>query len=622
MTEEPQIVRPYHHYNIIEQNGTSRNYTILDSPIKEIWPHTILDNVSYLCVYLPTEMEETIRKDKLEFTKKEWRNHGFFVCCDYSLPNGINKRLVPVDDEILKKKYKINVATDHNQTRWMHLDVMEWQKTKEKINPKVLLELFHQTVPKYVELDSEETYFLLYLWIIGTYFYRLFAAYPYLDLTGTKRAGKTKTLEIINYTAFNSILSPDLTSSVVYRLIEQTGATIILDEAEHFKNPKSEQAQAVRTLLNQGFKRSMFAYRSDTKEKNFTPVPFNLYSPKAFGHINSFDDVLEDRCIQILMKRSSKKTIQNTHPWEYDDVWWKIRAMCYRLFLDYADMIETMKQKAEEVMPVTGRERELWLPILTLAQLFESFGVPVAEKIRQYATKSSEERQTTDESESIDVKVSKYIVDNLSEDTWYNNKGIHDDMMQKAQDYDLPKDMNIKGISTVFRRLGVKRKKSRDGLKWMVNKADLSRLRQTYLGEAVLEEFASPSSHQAQTTSDAEGDGKVTESSDLRHTIVTPSVTNELGVGDGGDGESVQIGNAVTEVTEGDRHTASPSSPLSPTSFNTNSSWISDVSQIEREGMYLCTSCDAGPFRGEDDSRSSGNLAAFHINLGHKVLKI
>ena len=138
-----------------------------------------------------------------------------------------------------------------------------------------------------------------------------------------KGTGKTKTLEIIKLTAFNSIMSPDLTGSSLFRLVEQTGATILLDEAENFrKYEKSEQMQHVRTLLMQGFKKDQHAYR--TNKDNLNVEAFNLYSPKALGHINAFDDVLEDRCIQIVIKRALSKEIQNKHPNESDQTFVKI----------------------------------------------------------------------------------------------------------------------------------------------------------------------------------------------------------------------------------------------------------------------------------------------------------
>ena len=91
---------------------------------------------------------------------------------------------------------------------------------------------------KYIDFPEEHDYIYLNLWNIGTYFYELFDAYPGNDFTGTKRAGKSKVLEFQKYVCFNALMSPDMTGSSLFRIIEGIGATLLLDETENFKNKK------------------------------------------------------------------------------------------------------------------------------------------------------------------------------------------------------------------------------------------------------------------------------------------------------------------------------------------------------------------------------------------------
>jgi len=608
-------------------SGGKKIYKILDHPIKELSPQALIDNIAFVAAYFPTEVEITKKNGPVTEKTTDWVNQGFFVTNDYNKQYPYSKKKIPVDDDGIKSLYKINVMNVGNQ-RWRHEDMLSWQKSDAKINPVELLTKMHDVFPKYLELEDETTYFVLYLWIIGTYFYRLFSAYPYLDFTGTKRAGKTKALELINLIAFNGIMSPDLTGSVMFRVIEQTGATICIDEAEQMKNQKSEQAQQVRTLLNQGFKKNMYAYRSDTKEKGFNPVPFNLYSPKAFGHINAFDDVLEDRCIQILMKRSTKKTIQNTHPSEYDKVWWDIRDMCYRLFLDYTDIIETLKQKAEETMPVSGRERELWHPILTLANLFESFGLQgIIEKVRKFALESSDTRQSTDEEENPDYKIVSYLADLVAQ-----NDTIQTSPSELWADFDKKMDQfgfdkkyyGERRFSNTLHRLGLVAKRTNKKRYYTITEAAVTLMKQR-LGMIPVSEENSVISVTASPLGTKIDE--FTESDTINVVTTSVTVTNP---------ENRHESDAVTQVTQkndidvtGDnsgndtsRHTASLDYPKLA-SFNINSSFLQDSREIKPEELYICTTCDnAGPFKGSEESKSSGNIVNYHFKLGHKVMRV
>ena len=171
-------------------------------------------------------------------------------------------------------------------------------------------------------------------------------------------------------------MSADITSSATFRMIEGLGSTMLFDETEEFKNKKNEQAQAVRNILIQGFMRDQHAVRNESsKDRNFTPTQFNLYSPKSLAHINAFDDVLEDRCIEQVNRRALDVKIRNTWCSERDPSFQKIRDLCYRLFLDYADEINDLQQKARTLVSISSRELQLWTPLITLALFFEKHGI-------------------------------------------------------------------------------------------------------------------------------------------------------------------------------------------------------------------------------------------------------
>ena len=144
-------------------------------------------------------------------------------------------------------------------------------------------------------------------------------------------------------------MTPDRTSASLFRIIEGICATILLDETEEFKNKRNDQAQALRNLLMQSYLKDQYAIRNDTtKDKNFTPTQYNIYSPKSLAHINSFDDVLEDRCIKQINRRALDDKIKNTWVSNQDSSFQIIRTKFYLLFLDFADQIYNLQKKAKK----------------------------------------------------------------------------------------------------------------------------------------------------------------------------------------------------------------------------------------------------------------------------------
>ena len=155
--------------------------------------------------------------------------------------------------------------------------------------------------------------------------------------------------------------------------VRKHSTTVLLDETESFKDKKNEQAQAIRNILMQGFLKDQYAVRNETtKDNNFTPTQYNLYSPKSMAHISTFDDVLEERCIQQILRRALNDIVKNTWCSEDDKSFSEIRNLCYRMFMDYADEINKLKDEARKLLKVNSRELQLWTPLITLALFFKN----------------------------------------------------------------------------------------------------------------------------------------------------------------------------------------------------------------------------------------------------------
>ena len=465
----------------VSSKGKNFQLEILDHEIQTLRPITLLDdNTRFILVYLPTKSTQRFDDEK-KIVESEFDNKAFFVIC-----NKTEKNVLPVEDSKLKENCKITVQPSGYLLKWNQKDLDMWRDEKTSTNPVKLYNLHLETLKKYMDFEYDYDYVYLTLWNIGTYFYELFDAYPYNDFTGTKRAGKTKGLTFQELVCFNSIMTADITGASTFRSIEALGSTLLLDESESFKSTKNEQAQHVRTLLLEGFLKDKYAIRTEKIDGGFKQSNFNLYAPKSLGHINAFDDVLEDRCIELLMRRTKDKVKRDLWPTKKDPSFQVIRNLCYRLFLDYGHEIKDLQEEAKSLIHVSGRELQQWTPLITLALFFEKHGISgIIDILKQKIIKSSKDRQIQDEEESKDIQILRYceevgigLGENLEKIKgnalgWIPTEPFYQHLIAEdvAPTYGInPEYFWRSKFSQTLKRLGFKREKKRGGISWLITR--------------------------------------------------------------------------------------------------------------------------------------------------------
>jgi len=162
---------------------------------------------------------------------------------------------------------------------------------------KVFLSI-KKELEKYILFEDSRFYHLISLWIIGTYFHRGMASYPYLSLQGNKACGKTKLLTFISVLSFQGLLNVGSTAASITRLVHSNHSTCCVDEAENLKNTRDENVMGILAIYNSGYKAGAKAMKCG---KHHVIEMFESYSPKVFGGINRLNDTLASRCIEIIM---------------------------------------------------------------------------------------------------------------------------------------------------------------------------------------------------------------------------------------------------------------------------------------------------------------------------------
>ncbi|MCI0714381.1 MAG: toprim domain-containing protein [Chloroflexi bacterium] len=251
--------------------------------------------------------------------------------------------------------------------RWRYRDIQRFLEG-ETVDPTQVFLAVHDLFTKHIDFTSDVDASIVTLWVIGTYFYTGFMAYPYLALNGPKNSGKSTVLSVAKPLAFNMVTSSDLTGPSLFRLIHQNACSVGIDEAERYHNPRDPEMQQIRQLLNSGYKPGMPAIR--LMGDDMKPKAFDVYSPKMLANIMGLEDILASRCIAIPMRRTNRK--MPVFPPTYDGA--PIRHLLYTLALTHFREIQHNYRHRPELHRLNNRSHELWSPLVALAAFFEEAG--------------------------------------------------------------------------------------------------------------------------------------------------------------------------------------------------------------------------------------------------------
>lgn len=236
------------------------------------------------------------------------------------------------------------------KNRWALEHIKQFQEDGFQVDPFLVFQEVKTIYDAYLDFKEPYTSEVLALWTIGTYIYPIFESYPYIVLTGEKGSGKTKTLKVAENLCFNAVYSTDISPSLLFRIVEGSSCTVLIDEAERLKDPKV--SQDFRLLLNAGYKRGGRVHRS--KPETFEPQSFEVYSPKMIANIKGLEEALETRCIQFTMLRTRDIEKANTVVTESAEDWFYIRHLLYTFGLTFFQEIREGYLSAGETKKIRG----------------------------------------------------------------------------------------------------------------------------------------------------------------------------------------------------------------------------------------------------------------------------
>ncbi len=114
----------------------------------------------------------------------------------------------------------------------------------------------------------------------NTYTYDAFDTTPYACLeSATPECGKTTVERLLNSLCRRPQLASSITEAVLFRLVDACHPTLLLDEAESLEG-RSERAEALRSICNEGYKKGGQVARCEGEERE---IRWSMFSRPKFS---------------------------------------------------------------------------------------------------------------------------------------------------------------------------------------------------------------------------------------------------------------------------------------------------------------------------------------------------
>lgn len=228
-----------------------------------------------------------------------------------------------------------------------------------KNNPELsqLLADVEAFLSRYVTFTTSDYPFAAALWAAATYLWPHFDAFPYLHITAaTKRAGKSRFMEVLSFVSSNPRIIAGMTHATVFRLIRDENPSIFMDESEMLAG---ESAGMMRSILNVGYRKGAVIPRMGKTGVEEWPA----FCPKAFISIGSVYDTLQDRCLVITMKRGEAPSRFLYEPAKLDGS--ELGARLKTALEGERDAI-LAHYSGEGLKFLSDRDEEIWLPLFAV----------------------------------------------------------------------------------------------------------------------------------------------------------------------------------------------------------------------------------------------------------------
>jgi len=243
---------------------------------------------------------------------------------------------------------------------------------------------------RYVYLKDKSSCLILGLYVLLTHCFKFFDAVPYLLITGPYGSGKTLILDLLQLLCYKPIKAEDISEASLYHFTNRVRGTLLLDEGEDLarKNPRKFNLSVVRS----GYKKTGGVLRM--YQGKFAWL--RSYGPKVIANIGGiYNRPLTSRCIEIRtveVEMEMERFSITLHGKSLRELSYGLASLFKRKTTQ--KKIESLHQNLKSIEGLHGRDFELWIGLLVVAQFIdsESPNLRLFERVTKIATTITEKR--------------------------------------------------------------------------------------------------------------------------------------------------------------------------------------------------------------------------------------
>lgn len=263
-----------------------------------------------------------------------------------------------LDDEVAARRPKPSLS---DLARELLADAADPEPWPSAVDGIAVLDAMRARFEKHCRLPDHASN-VLATWTLATWSLNAFDKFPFLRLhSATPGCGKSTVLDVLQRLCRRPFRADNVSPAVVYRLVDLTECSLLLDEAETaFANESSE---SLRGILNGGHTRMGAALRI-VGENRDTPMRFKTWGPKVFAHLRQLPATVADRSLSITLIRAR----HDDRPARIKDSpeWLELRRKALRWALDHLDAIR-MESDIDPPDWLPNRIGDNWSPMLAVA---------------------------------------------------------------------------------------------------------------------------------------------------------------------------------------------------------------------------------------------------------------
>lgn len=290
------------------------------------------------------DVEELARLSPLEYERVR-----------HAAAEQLRVRVAVLDEEIKYRRKRGNTEPAAGQAP-LFPEITPWG---EPVDGAAVLDELRSVFSRYLALPSYASV-ALPLWTMHTHCFDVFTHTPRLNVySPEKGCGKTLVLDILQGLTPRALRMDNVTSAVLFRLIEARQPTLLVDEHDTFL----KNNERLRGILNSGHRRGGVVGRCDGDKHDVRT--FRTFAPVALAGIGHLPGTIADRSIAVRMRRALPGEINERFDSRKTEALSELQSKLARWGDDHRAALTECDPRMPEGF--NNRQVDNWFPLLAIA---------------------------------------------------------------------------------------------------------------------------------------------------------------------------------------------------------------------------------------------------------------